>query len=409
MRIKHSWRNRSIFISMIGMLVCLFISRAALSLSMMLFFILTIVHGDFGEQVKRFWRSPVLLAMATLFFIPLVSVFWSQDRGEWAEIMRIKLPLFFFPLAFAGRWTLNPKEWHLIAVFFLILIFGGCCWSLFQYFQNLEQINQSYLRAQLITTPLENDHIRFSWLVAVAVLCCFLLMEREPQTKWKVALTGFIIFFAVYLHVLAARMGLLCLYVFLGIYLISRIVSRARSKWSVFLLIFLLALPLLAWITVPTFQNRIRYFIYDISNVQSHVYLPGSNDGIRVLSLRAGWHVASENPWGVGAGDLENEVHKWYAVHASGLSEQEKFLPSSEGLIYAGFGGWISLLGLGIVLSLPFFYPVKKQSLFWYSLNVLIAFSFVFDMSIEAQFGVFIYAFLALWWWKWFNQPDTHE
>jgi len=31
------------------------------------------------------------------------------------------------------------------------------------------------------------------------------------------------------------------------------------------------------------------------------------------------------------------------------------------------------------------------------------AFSLLFDIGLEAQFGVFIYAFMLLWWWKWLS------
>ena len=34
-------------------------------------------------------------------------------------------------------------------------------------------------------------------------------------------------------------------------------------------------------------------------------------------------------------------------------------------------------------------------------LNVTIAVSFLFDIALEVQFGVFLYSFIVLWWWKW--------
>jgi hypothetical protein len=55
------------------------------------------------------------------------------------------------------------------------------------------------------------------------------------------------------------------------------------------------------------------------------------------------------------------------------------------------------------------FSKVKRHTIFWYSLNAIVVFSFVFDMTIEAQFGVFIYAAIVLGWWKWLTQPGTHE
>ena len=29
---------------------------------------------------------------------------------------------------------------------------------------------------------------------------------------------------------------------------------------------------------------------------------------------------------------------------------------------------------------------------------------FVFDIGLEVQFGIFIYSFIVLWWWKWLKQ-----
>jgi hypothetical protein len=49
---------------------------------------------------------------------------------------------------------------------------------------------------------------------------------------------------------------------------------------------------------LPTFQNRIKYFMYDHSFIRSGAYLPGGNDGNRVLSYRAGWHLLKTQPAG---------------------------------------------------------------------------------------------------------------
>src|SRR5689334_2845446 len=120
---ERNRRDLSIFGSILLMLATLFISSAALSISMIVFLVLTLLHSGFLLQLKKFRNSLLLVSITVLFFIPFVSVAWSSDLKEWSEIMRIKLPLLVFPLAFAGDWKLSTKQWLYIAGFLLLLLF----------------------------------------------------------------------------------------------------------------------------------------------------------------------------------------------------------------------------------------------------------------------------------------------
>jgi len=67
-------------------------------------------------------------------------------------------------------------------LFFIILILGATVWSAFHYINNAKAINEGYLRAKTLVTPLGNDHVRFSWLVSVAVLLSgFLCITKERE------------------------------------------------------------------------------------------------------------------------------------------------------------------------------------------------------------------------------------
>ena len=47
-----------------------------------------------------------------------------------------------------------------------------------------------------------------------------------------------------------------------------------------------------------------------------------------------------------------------------------------------------------------------KKNIFWISLNIFIAFSYLFDIGLEVQYGVFIHAFMLLWWYKWLQLKE---
>jgi hypothetical protein len=394
-------KQQLIFFSMVLMLISLFTSRFLLSIGFILFLILTCFHKNILQQFKGFVRNPFLIGISFLFLIPFITWFWTEDKSMWMRFVRIKLPLFLFPFAFADNWQLSPKQWRWIAYTFLFLVFAGCCWSLGQYFQNMHSVHEQYLRAKLIPTPMENDHVRYSLIVAIAIICLILLMQEYiPKKKWTLPAI-LAIFFTVYLHILSARTGLISLYIFLLLTAFYLLFKLRKQKWVIASLVLILAMPIAAWFLFPTFQNRVRYNRYDLSNVRENKYVHGSNDGNRILSLKAGWNVLQQHPFGVG-GDVVHKTYKWYDQNIPQMREEEKLFPSSEPLMYAGFAGWIGLILYSVIMLLPFFEPIKKNYFFWFVLNLVMAFSLLFDIGLEAQFGVFTYAFIILWWWKWF-------
>ena len=146
---------------------------------------------------------------------------------------------------------------------------------------------------------------------------------------------------------------------------------------------------------------------FNFSFVKKAEYLPGANDGARVMSLKAGWQVLQQNPFGVGAGDVMHEADKWYAAHVPQVLETDKFYPSSEWLLYGAFAGWTGVLLFAGVMLFPFFVRLKKHKIFWTALHTTADFSFAFDMGLEVQYGIFLYAFVTCWWWKWLRTSNV--
>ncbi|MBK8953809.1 MAG: hypothetical protein IPM85_17850 [Chitinophagaceae bacterium] len=169
-KLQNEWRSPIIFGTMAAMLLSMFFSRAALSASMVFFIIFSFFHKNIGLQLRNYVSSPLLLGISLLFFLPLFSGLWSGNKQEWLEILKIKLPLFLFPLAFASPFTLHAKQWLRLIVFFVILILAGTVWSMILYAADFDAINSGYLKANSMITPLKNDRIRFSLLVSIAAL-----------------------------------------------------------------------------------------------------------------------------------------------------------------------------------------------------------------------------------------------
>lgn len=395
------WRNHLVFGFIILMLVSLLFSRALLSLSMAGFMLAVLMHMAFRSHFHSFFSTALLRGMTILFFIPLVSGLWSEDTVSWLKVIRVKLPFLLLPFAFAASWQLSSRQWKNIVQVFFLFVSGATLWSIFQYALDREAIHAAYLKAKTMPVPLEGDHVRFSWLVAIALLFA-VMTAQQIREKW---LRGILLllaaWFLVYLHLLAARTGLFAAYLFLFALVLYKLFSQRNRKFSWLLLAVILLVPVASWFLFPTFQNRFKYLRYDFDFVKNSSYLPGATDGSRLFSFKAGWQLLKDHPLGVGAGDLRKATNEWYDRYVPGMEDTDKIYPSNEWLIHAGFAGWPGLILFSFVMALPFRTKISTHRFYWYCFHAMALFSFLVDTGLEVQFGVFLYAFITLAWWKW--------
>lgn len=399
----QNFRINILFYCCISMLVALFLSRAMLSVAIAVFVVVSFSHSEIKNQIKQFFLSPLLWGMSLLFFLPLLSGLLSNDKKEWLDIIRIKLPLLFLPIAFAGPINFSKKQFEWLGYIFITIVAICSIWSMFHYASNISEVNEGYLRAKSIITPLENDHVRFSWLVSVSVLLAgWLFVTKRKEEKivsWLLGLT--IAWLIIFLHILAARTGLISLYIMLTGVVVWLIIKKIKRKYIIALLLILFVFPFIAYKTLPTFHNRVKYFLYDMEYFSKTHYLPGANDAVRVISIKAGSDVMNQHPFtGVGFGDIYAETKKIYNTSYPQMLESDKIYPSSEWMMYGAGCGWPGLLLFSLVMIIPFWIRTTNKPI-WYLLNAAIAFGFLFDIGLEVQFGVFIYSFVILWWWKW--------
>ena len=103
---------------------------------------------------------------------------------------------------------------------------------------------------------------------------------------------------------------------------------------------------------------------------------------------------------GTGFGDIKSATKKWDTIHYPSMIEEDKIYPSSEWLAYGAGSGWPGIFLFTVVMVIPFLICIQGRVL-WWGISSTAAISFMFDIGLEVQFGVFLYAFIRLWCWKW--------
>lgn len=387
--LKNNLPERLLIVLLILMMAGMVFSRALLSLSSVglgALFIISPRKADLDVKC--------LIAVFLLLLPPIVSGFWSDNKALWLDSVSVKIPLLTMLLGLSVT-PVSKRNWQGLVFAFVVIISLGCIWSLFNYLSETSVVNQSYLRAKVMTTPADNDYVRFSWMVVTAVFLGvkYILMRNSRRSNY--IMSGLVVFLVIYLHILAAKTGLLCFYTGCGIYILYKGIAEKKWKSVVVLFAVVVAGAILAYASFPTLRNRVQYVMYDFGNYSKGNFIPGYNDAARWLSVKAGYDILQENPLtGVGFGDINTAVAAWHSTHHPSSFTYERFSPTNEWLIYGAGSGWPGLLLFTAGMGILFYYTTKRDAIS-FMLAATACIPFLTDDSLEGQYGVILLAFIA--------------
>lgn len=376
------------------MITALFISRAMLSVCCVVFCITAIVFKS--ERKEEAGVFSFFVGFILIFLIPFISGIWSSDIQEWWNRCVVKLPLLLLTFGFTFY---RPGENAVFAVSLLFILFVTCgsLYSVYEYALNTEEIGNAYLQAKVMPVITGNDHIRFSWLTVIAIILIFYLQKDIARRSFRIVSMILAFWLAVFLHLLAAKTGLVLFYSAIIIMFIYYAISKKKRVW-LFALLLLPLMPFLAYHTVPTFKKRVQYALYDYQHYRDGQYAEGLSDGMRIMSMQAGIEIWNDHfKGGTGFGDLEKDTHNWYARYHPEVQPYEQILPSSQFLLYGAGVGLIGFCFFLMGIIMPLCRKFMLQNVYFMAFYIPALLSFIFEIHLESQYGCFIFCFFALW------------
>ena len=398
-------RPHILFFLLTLMLAGLFFSRALLAVSMIVFVVASLLHKNYKLQFREFLKQPLCWGTSLLFLLPFISGLWSDDKSQWIAMMQVKLPLLLFPLAFAWPLGFSERYWRWLLTLLIMFLLGGIFYSLINYSFLRSFYDLGYLRGNSILTPLDNDHVRFSLMVFMGIVFCGLQYHKDKEFRYAWLWIFIMILFIIYLHILASRTGLLAFY-FSAAGWVIYLLLKLKRRMAITMVSFLILIPLAAWFLLPSFQNKIRLFKFESDYFIHGSYTPFSNDIVRIISIRAGWSLLKAHPiQGTGYGDIIKDSREWYSLNYSEMIEEDKIYPSSQFLVFGAGTGFGGLIIFCLVLFLPFFIAMANP-VPWRMILSGLAISYLFDIGLEVQFGVFIHCFFLFLSWQWMKRQN---
>lgn len=277
---------------------------------------------------------------------------------------------------------------------------AGAVYSISLLLNDYEYYISEYKYAHLFPTPVRNDYIRFSLSIALFFVWSFYafpLLENRI-TKWAIGIIILLLF--AYIHILAAKSGLISAYLFLIAWCIY--VSIAQKKLIGLITLFLLAATLFAGIRfVPTLKKRFDYIDASWHMLRNNDKSGNYGDINRLQSYNVALKLIKKNPWlGVGVGNMEKAMDNGYETWYPEVIPENRLLPHNQFLIVSLGCGIPGLVALLVWL----FYALtqlrkNRESFFFFMTWLLLIIQLLIEPAFEIQFGVFVFLFFFLLQW----------
>ncbi len=396
----HSYINRqnSLFIFCFIVIIGLFGHRALISIGTIGIVTLAVINPQFKTTIKRFVHNPIAWALTSIFLIYLISGLYSEDVGLFFTRIKTKVPFILLPFSFLIIHKFSPKKFYAFLYLFIILVLIYSSVSIISYLQAMQMFNKSYLSAGVLPTPI--NHIRFSLMVAFAILCGWYVYFRKVHI-WhhaeRIIILSITIFLFIYIHLLAVRSGLLALYLAMTLHCIMYIFKRKKYISGAGLLILIAILPYLSYQIIPTFRNKIDYSLYDLHLYQSKKLEGSLSDTRRLRSIEGGIAIGKKNLLvGCGLGDIQGEMNSFYNQIYPNTPVQDRLLPHNQFVHIFATTGVIGLFVFCSALCVLFFHRTAFNCFLCLSINVIIFSSLFTEATFEVQFGVTFYILCLL-------------
>lgn len=369
-----------------------FISVALISLFILgLFDPLKGINPRWWARLPDTLRSPVFWGMAGLYLLLVVGIWQTEDWGYFTERLRIKVPLLALPLLWPGLPDFHEKEYGWISGGFAVFMLCVLAGIVVNYGLHFTEIEDMIRRGQPMPVP--RNHIRFSLLVALATLLSVGAFRLRAWGGRRIWLTVAALLF-IGQHVLAVRSGLAGAYGGIGV-LVLALAWERRTWWPAIVgLIGLTALPVIAYVAVPSFRTKIQYARYELfhrdPSKDTHEY---SDEG-RLTSLRLGIAVWQDNFWiGTGPGNLRQEMDARYAAVLPGTEGKRPHNQFVSALAGSGLLGGVTTLGCFLLLA---YVGLRERKPVYLAVWTVLFFSCLVENTLETSAGVTLFCLFLL-------------
>jgi O-antigen ligase len=347
----------------------------AVAMAIILCFLL---QGNLKEQVKRFRKNKIVIALAAFIMLHVVGLLWTQDIA-W------------------GLHMIN-KQWRLLLVP-MIMVFVRREHIPYYFDSYLSGMTLlcflSYLNLLQVVTIMPMTHVSYNPLLALAIyLLLHSLLFGRPD-GWKKAVYGvLLIIMTANLFLTIGRTGYLVFFVLIILVCLQffrrRPLKALATSFGVLLVVFFLSYHFSSM-----FYTRVNGAVDEIQNFQMNKQSTSGND--RITFFLNTFEIIKEHPLlGVGTGDFPREYEKINRIRSPNVVSTVN--PHNNYLLVQAQFGVIGLLSLLSIFYYQIRYSRNTQNSFRHlrlALPVFFLTIMLFDAYLMSHYGGMTFAYFS--------------
>jgi O-antigen ligase len=361
-----------------------------------------LVKRDYS--VDRF--KGLLILPILLYLLHIIGVAQSTNLEGGFFDMQMKLSLLLLPLLYPYQRESYKSNWRN----FLWIFVAGCAVASLYYFGYAAYRSCSVVDGLLAFNPIPkygwNNYFlstEFSYLIhpsylALYLLVALLIIGVELSRLWKrrarikIAVTFFTLFLVSALIMLESRAGILgfCLLAF--VWLLYLVFAKQRYIVGVGVLVALFGLTYFVFTKFDRLANTAKSLqTTAVAGIKNQSKEDGT--AIRFWIWKSALSVVKEHPvWGVGTGDVRDELQKQYESKGMAISAQYRHNAHDQYLetwLGVGVFGLMALLAMFIA---PLWVGIKRRDWLLVGFICLCSVSFMFESMLNSVMGVGFFA-----------------
>jgi O-antigen ligase len=339
------------------------------------------------------WRKPVTttIVLSGWYAMYLLGMLWAEDPASSAKFLEYKASLLVLPLLFslAPRQVIGAQKWIMTAfgigvlAFDLFALVAGFIKFLPE--SSWQELSYKRLASHFHPTYLAVYNV-FAWA------WCMLTLDRSKKLEhaFKLAL---LVISSLFVGMLASRAGLLSMGVVLVFFLVRHFVQMDHRK---IVLTVVSAVLFTGTLFLPATAKRVDSAIRTgTEQVQVEVKKEKAltSSQVRIVTWKNSVQLMLAHPFGVGTGDVTNELVKRYVAQGEETAADHQLNSHNQYLQVGVELGWLGLLVM-------LFSMVPLARIVWQKRLVLpgvflflCAFNMLFESFIELQTGITFFCF----------------
>ncbi len=358
-----------------------------------------------GRPSLRRNEQKLAIWLGALFFLALISGFWTDNQARWQQDLYQKLPFLLLPIGVLGLPVLPAAVWRGLRLLFVATQSLIALLTLGQFAMTYRDQLQRVAENAGIDVVGSISHIYFGlmlgWSVCVGLWLWWEVREKWP-VGWRIAILIMSLFNLLAIHLLVSRTGLLSCYAGLAALAVVWFwqMGKRWRPWLLVLLALLMLAPVAAFWSVPSFRLRVEVSLWDWQQYQqSEADLSDNSLSLRLLAWQAAWGLVQEHPWlGVGLEDVGAEMlHQYEAQGLNNRAGQLLTNPHNQYLKQWAGAGLPGILVLLLALGQPVWSQRKALTPPVVAFAATMAVALLFESLLERQIGMSFFVLFSLW------------